>query len=187
MENLNNDHYGQVVSSDNISNSYNVAVISSVEDALVAAKPNKRIIQSKADLSDAARNRRWALLPYYKDEYIFPILNNLEQYKLNTWKQVMAKVEFIHEGKHDTDYFNAIASQIVVGKVSLTEDIVPFIIGLRRSLKLPAYIGNIEKSCIADFLQMHMAEIVYSSHQDSKGQQQIDGYLPIISLLDQNN
>lgn len=143
----------------------------------------KTTIQAKSDLDETGRTRRFALLSYYTDNNIFKILNSLHQYHLNTWSVVYDKAIFIADRLHQTPYFTHIANNIEIDKVYSMDEIIPFIARTRKSFNLEPYKKNSVKQSIQDFLQIHLAEIVYSDYMDKKtGRPVIEGYKPIFNL-----
>jgi hypothetical protein len=159
-----------------------------VEETVVAdtLAPVINLIENSIEYQelDAVGRDRFAVLSsIYSNDNTFAILRLVEQYGINTYNNVLLKTNFIQEEKHKEEYFQAIAEEIIVGKVYGTVGINRFIATLRKKLNMKPYLKDVVKKCALDFLQMHIAAISYSDWNDPKtGKPVILGYAPKLNL-----
>ena len=142
-----------------------------VADSAIPTKNSDKTEQtnnerSHADVGVKNKDKFYKLSGVYERSDRLMIISHLSQYYLNTWKQVYDKVKFIADGEHKDPYFEEISEYTEVGCYYSEEDIIEFIMPLRRKLGLPAYDNNLVRNCVKDFFRLHMAEPKMSTEDD---------------------
>jgi hypothetical protein len=141
------------------------------------------------DLSDAYRGRYYFLGSRYHPPMVIEILSQISQYGVNTWSNTCSK--FIPISREaNLELKNSLYDEIELGreynKVWLIEEIINIVSANFAASIYRHNSSNIVKLCVADFLQWHMADTVYSDKVNEKtGKRIIIGYRPTIDLTDQ--
>jgi hypothetical protein len=140
------------------------------------------------NLTEVNRDRYYSLLVTYNEDTSVAILTNLNQYSINTWGSICAKMDFIAKGEHLNPLYETIIHEIEDRREKNGDWTIPEIIrligSLRSQIGLPSFRTSIAKQSVSVFLQCHMADTILSAGVNEKsGRSVVIGYRPTVNLV----